>query len=223
MSEMKPFEIARETLKQLTISKLLPTPLNYQAIYNEIASIAQVQPFPADALRDIAQALPAKTSVQQTQRSLLESAIDRMSWDGIKTALVAYGEFVPSSESDKGTAIAPSKSEIESTPVPAPTAELFTQIESLIRCIQPALGTDDENFAERTRDLLTVLKKPETDITTAYLTSTGAAQRTAISPKRVHVFGLKSSVSKGKSARFTRSRGWAHLVYASSLPEPTCG
>ena len=30
--------------------------------------------------------------------------------------------------------------------------------------------------------------------------------------KRVYVFGLKSSVSEGKSARFTFSRGWAHLA-----------
>ena len=48
MNDIKSFEIARETLKQLTTRKLLPTPLNYQAIYNEIAGIAQVQPFPAD-------------------------------------------------------------------------------------------------------------------------------------------------------------------------------
>ena len=31
--------------------------------------------------------------------------------------------------------------------------------------------------------------------------------------KRVYVFGLKSSVSEGKSARFTFSRGWAHLAW----------
>ena len=30
--------------------------------------------------------------------------------------------------------------------------------------------------------------------------------------KRVYVFGLKSSVSEGKSARFTFSRGWAYLA-----------
>ncbi|MHB8950454.1 MAG: isocitrate/isopropylmalate family dehydrogenase, partial [Rhodoferax sp.] len=34
----------------------------------------------------------------------------------------------------------------------------------------------------------------------------------AIGLKRVYVFGLKSSVSEGKSARFTFSRGWAHLA-----------
>jgi diguanylate cyclase len=169
MSEKKPFEIARETLKQLTTRKLLPTPLNYQAIYNEIAGIAQVQPFPVDMLRDIPQALPAKTPIQHTQEGSLTPAISRMNSDGIKTALVAYGEFVPSSDSDKVTAIAPLQIEIESIPVPAPTAEILAQIASLIRCAQPALGTDDENFVEQTRDLLTVLKKPGTDITTAKL------------------------------------------------------
>ena len=46
MSEMKPFEIARETLKQLTARKLPPTPANYQTLYNEIGGIALVPPFP---------------------------------------------------------------------------------------------------------------------------------------------------------------------------------
>jgi diguanylate cyclase len=169
MSEKKPFEIARETLKQLTTSGQLPTPLNYQAIYNGIAGIAQVQPFPAETLRDIAQALPAKTPVQQAQRILLKSAIDRMSWDGIKTALIAYGELVPDSESDKDTASAPLLSETEPIQVAVPTAELLAQIGSLITSAQPALGTDDENFAEQTRDLLAVLQKPGTDLTTAKL------------------------------------------------------
>jgi hypothetical protein len=45
MSEKKPFEIARETLKQLTTQKLAPTPANYQAIYNEIAGIPVIRPF----------------------------------------------------------------------------------------------------------------------------------------------------------------------------------
>ena len=100
MTEKKPFEIARETLKQITTRKLMPTPVNYQAIYNELAGTPTVPPFPADALRDIAQALPAKTPGQQKQRGLLEYAIDRLNWDGVKTALVAYGGFVPPSTAD---------------------------------------------------------------------------------------------------------------------------
>ena len=61
MSEKKPFEIARETLKQLTLQKLPPTPANYLAIYNEIAGIPVIAPFPADILRDISKSLPVKT------------------------------------------------------------------------------------------------------------------------------------------------------------------
>lgn len=68
MSEKKPFEVARETLKQLTTRKLAPTPLNYQNIYNEIAGIPQVPQFPMDTLRDIAKALPTKTPGQQKHR-----------------------------------------------------------------------------------------------------------------------------------------------------------
>jgi diguanylate cyclase len=169
MSKLKPFEIARETLKQLTTRKLLPPPPNYQAIDNELEGIAQVQPFPSDTLRDIAHALSAKTPRQQAQRGLLESAIDRMSWDGIKTALIAYDEFADGSAADNGTVFASPQGETEPIPLSALTAELLAQIGSLIECAQPALGSDDENFAEQTQDLLTVLKKPGTDMTTAKL------------------------------------------------------
>ena len=34
----------------------------------------------------------------------------------------------------------------------------------------------------------------------------------ALCLKRVYVFGLKFSASEGKLARFTFSRGWAHLA-----------
>ena len=33
-SDRKPFEIARDALKQISARKMLPTPANYQAIYN---------------------------------------------------------------------------------------------------------------------------------------------------------------------------------------------
>ena len=95
MSEKKAFEIARETIKQLTQRKLPPTPVNYKNIYNDIAGIPAVDAFPVNELREIAQALPIKTPGQQKQRGLLESSIERMNWDGVKAALAAYGGFVP--------------------------------------------------------------------------------------------------------------------------------
>src|SRR5512133_66252 len=95
MTAKKPFEIARETLKQITARKMAPTPINYQAIYNEVAGVISEPPFPADRLRDIAQALPTKTPGQQRQRGLLDSAIGQLNWDGVKSALMAYGGFSP--------------------------------------------------------------------------------------------------------------------------------
>ena len=52
MSDRKPFEIAREALKQISVRKMLPTPANYQAIYNEIAGAPNDPPFPVERLRD---------------------------------------------------------------------------------------------------------------------------------------------------------------------------
>lgn len=171
MSDKKPFEIARETIKQLTARKLAPTPVNYQSIYNEIAGIPHVPPFPADALRDIAQSLPTKTPGQQKQKGLLEYAIDRLNWDGVKTALVAYGGFVPPA-SDK-TALVDAPVEVaqqeKSASAPALTSEFMQQIGRMIEYALPALGTDDARFTEQTHTLLKALKQPTSDPATLKL------------------------------------------------------
>jgi len=167
MVEKRSFEIARETLKQLTARKLVPTPANYQSVYNEIAGIPSVQPFPADFLRDLSQSLPLKTPGQQKQKGLLDYAIDRLSWDGVKAALVGYGAFAPVVGSDVSTsALAsslPVNAEQPSSNPPALTAEFFAQIARLIEYAQPALGTDDERFVEQTGLLLQAMRKPDAD------------------------------------------------------------
>ncbi len=163
MSEKKPFEIARETLKQLTANKLVPTPANYQAIYNEIAGIPLLAPFPAETLRDIAKALPAKTPGQQKQRGLLEYAIDRMNWDGVKTALVAYGSFAPLTGTDETATPAAPKTGLNAS-APALTTEFLGQMGRLIEYTQPALGNDDERFAELTKALTGALRQAGGDV-----------------------------------------------------------
>jgi diguanylate cyclase len=171
MSERKPFEIARETLKQLTARKLVPTPVNYQKLYNEIAGVPAVLPFPADNLREIAAALPVKTPGQQKQRGLFEYAIDRLNWDGVKSALVAYGGFVPSNaqpESGSGST-AGIATDASSSGAPAITADFLVQIGRLIEYAQPAFGVDDARFGEQTKDLLKVLKQPGSDFATIKL------------------------------------------------------
>jgi diguanylate cyclase len=161
MSEKKPFEIARETLKQLTLQKLPPTPANYLAIYNEVAGIPVITPFPADILRDISKALPVKTPGQQKQRGLLDYAIDRLNWDGVKTALVAYGSFAPLT-GDDSSASTP-KNGLNAS-APALTTEFLGQLGRLIEYTQPALGTDDERFGELSKTLTSALRQSGGDI-----------------------------------------------------------
>ena len=176
MAEKKPFEIARETLKQLTANKLAPTPLNYQRIYNEIANLSNEPPFPADRLRDIALALPTKTPGQQKQRGLLESAIAQLNWEGVKNALMAYGGFSPpaAAPAPAPTATAPTMHTTKSVvavaepaspalTAPALTADFFSQIARMIEYAQPALGQDDERFQEQTKALTTALRQPDAD------------------------------------------------------------
>jgi diguanylate cyclase len=174
MTDNKPFELARETLKQLTVRKLSPTPLNYQRIYNELAKLPNEPAFPAERLRDIALALPTKTPGQQKQRGLLESSINQLNWEGVKSALMAYGGFSPPApapsvgiplvdSSATSTAKPIVAAQMELTPVspPALTADFFGQIARLIEYAQPALGHDDERFNEQTQTLVKALRQPD--------------------------------------------------------------
>lgn len=167
MSEKKSFETARETLKQLTARKLAPTPGNYKSIYNEIAGIPAVEYFPAQELRGIASALQAKTPGQQRQKGLLESSIDRMNWDGVRAAFVAYAGFGGSGADAGGTqGAAPSpiaQMAAPDTSIPL-GPDFLTQMGRLIEYVQPALGTDDERFTEQSKQLIKALKDPGFDL-----------------------------------------------------------
>jgi diguanylate cyclase len=156
MSDKKPFEIAREALKQITARKLVPTPVNYQTIYNEIAGVPNLPAFPEEPLRRIAQALPARNPGQEKQRSLLDYAISQRNWVGVQNALVAYGGFALPGSGDTGPApLAPA-------PVSAPalTPEFFEQIARLIEYTLPALSGDDPRFLEQTQMLMQSLRDP---------------------------------------------------------------
>ncbi len=166
MSEKKSFETARETLKQLTARKLAPTPGNYKSIYNEIAGIPAVEHFPAQELRGIAASLQARTPGQQRQKGLLESSIERMNWDGVRAALVAYASFAGGSGNgaDSVTAGAvPPAAVVTDVPVPL-GPDFLAQMGRLVEYLQPALGADDERFAEQGKQLVKALKQPGFDL-----------------------------------------------------------
>lgn len=164
MTDKKPFEIAREALKLLTVRKLAPTPSNYQMLYSEVAGVPTEAPFPVERLRDISQALPTRTPGQQKQRGLLDSAIAQLNWEGVKSALMAYGGFSPPPLPAAAPVMrAPPVATLETesaVSAPALTQDFFEQIARLIEYSLPALGRDDERFSQQAREVLMALRQP---------------------------------------------------------------
>ncbi|MCY7304712.1 MAG: diguanylate cyclase [Rhodoferax sp.] len=169
-------EIARDTLKQLALRRLAPTPTNYQVIFSEISGTPVEPPFPVEQLRRIAHDLPTRTPGQQKQRSLFEYAVNQMHWDGVYRALVAYGSFgqktgaepsgFGSIDPTEPTAAAKMRPAVAvlSPAAPALTADFLEQIARLIEFARPALGMDDTRFTEQTRELLLVMRQPNADL-----------------------------------------------------------
>lgn len=137
MNEKQPAEIAREALMQLSARKLLPTPANYQASYNEIAHLPNVAGFPEAPMRQIAQALTPRNPEQAKQLGLLDAAIGRRSWREVQDALVAFA----------GSAHAGASRAEHADPATSPTNEdCLKSLAQMIENIAPALGDDDEHF-----------------------------------------------------------------------------
>lgn len=82
-----PSELARETLRQLAMRRVAPTPDNYRALYHEIAGTTAAETFPERSLKTLAGGLPRATPDQARFARQLDSAIGEGSWDGIKTTL----------------------------------------------------------------------------------------------------------------------------------------
>ena len=158
MAEKKPFEIAREALMLLATRKLIPTPDNYQAVFSEIAGTPNVAPFPADALRNIAHALPASHPRQKKQQDLLERAIAQADWKGVQSALVDYTSFPAGGDAKAVVADKPA--------TPLGTGELLEQLARLIENTLPALGGDDVRFADQATQLIKTIREPASELAT---------------------------------------------------------
>jgi diguanylate cyclase len=160
-----PSEIAREVFKQLALRKLLPTPINYQECYNEIANLPNVAGFPEARLRQIALALTARNPAQQEQLDLLDAAIGRHSWQGVEDALVFYDKLGPSTFPN-GQAGAPSVFDGDDVATAATTfvRELLERVAQLIHNMKPALEQDDASFSEQLQDVLKTLRDPAAEL-----------------------------------------------------------
>lgn len=155
-AEKKPVEVLRETLKQLTARRLAPTPINYKLVYNEVAGIPDVQPFPYDALRAVARALPESTPPQITQRAQFEQAVSAGTWEAVQKFLVG----ICASSADAKTASAPSVV----TPLPKGGVDILEPVARLIENALPALGEEDERFSKQIDELLQTIRAPGADL-----------------------------------------------------------
>lgn len=86
-----PFEIARETLKQLAVRRIAPTPDHYLTLYHEIAGSDPTQStFPQHHLRALTTSLPRNSPEQLGLIRRLEEHIRNSNWEGYRSTLCDF-------------------------------------------------------------------------------------------------------------------------------------
>ncbi|WP_415033779.1 diguanylate cyclase [Azonexus sp.] len=86
-----PFDIARETLKQLAVRRIAPTPDHYLTLYHEIAGSDPTQnSFPQHHLRALTAALPRNSPDQLGLIRRLEEHIKSNNWDAYRNTLCDF-------------------------------------------------------------------------------------------------------------------------------------
>lgn len=86
-----PFEIARETLKQLAGRRIAPTPDNYLTLYYEIAGTKPAVTNPLEKpMRELAAGLPRRSPDQLRLARLLDETVKAGHWEDYKKHLTAF-------------------------------------------------------------------------------------------------------------------------------------
>lgn len=81
-------EIAREALRQLAVSRKLPTPDNYRSFYYQIAGGEIIDFFPEKTLKIIIEKLPRNNSNQQQIIQSFETAVSKSDWESLGEILI---------------------------------------------------------------------------------------------------------------------------------------
>ena len=162
MADRPPYEIARETLKQLATRRLAPTPDNYLAIYDEIAGSRSFQPFPDAQLSSIQRVLPAQTPGQKRLLTQFERAIATKDWSALQSVLVGYANLGLNPVAATPVVSEPAAVHI----LPADFAEALAR---LIDNTLPALGEDDARVHDMATQLITFLREPDPPLSTVQL------------------------------------------------------
>ncbi|HRD90740.1 MAG TPA: GGDEF domain-containing protein, partial [Accumulibacter sp.] len=148
--------MARETFRLLSLRKLLPTPANYQACYNEVAKLPNVAGFPEAPMRQLVAALGRlNPAAGERHLAALEAAIGKRSWQGVQEALVAFtaGNKPTGAPADRSEA---SPAKCDGTP--ALLVSLLPPLVQLIENLLPSLCHDDDSLLAQGKQLLQTLE-----------------------------------------------------------------
>ena len=220
MVDRPPSEIARETLKQLAVRRLSPTPDNYQALYEEIAGVRASPVFPQGPLQQILRVLPGQTPAQKRLLGQFERAVKDKDWTSLQSVLVGYANL----------GLNPGKTEPLVPAAVAPTIlpdELAQMLARLIDNALPALGEDDVRMLEMAQQLIKFLREPAPPVSTVQLMLGNFSHRLSFAAEdqaaiRASLLELLHMVFENISALSVEDR-WLHgqteaLMAASTPP-----
>ena len=168
MAQRPPSDIARETLKQLAVRRLSPTPANYQALYDEIAEVRSPVPFPEGPLRYILRVIPGQTPAQKRLLEQFESAVALHDWVGLQNVLVAYAKLGLHPLEASNAEPPPPPGTTTALAVVLPN-ELAEQIARMVEYTLPALDSEDARVHMLGEQLIQFLRQPQPPASTAQL------------------------------------------------------
>lgn len=159
MAERSASELARETLRQLALNRLPPTPENYTRLYEQAAGEPGPASFPQGPLRHVHALLPAQTPGQKRLRDQLGAAIERSDWQGLQQVITAYAN----------AALQPLTHEARPVelPVPPPVQalpdDLTQQLARRFEALSTLLDTQDTKTGQLHQQLMEQLQSPPVD------------------------------------------------------------
>lgn len=91
MTTQNPIEVARETLKQLSLRKLLPTPENFERVYHELAQIPieRDSKLAVQLLRAL-ETLPATSVAARTALSRIKQVTEESRWEQLPQLVIDF-------------------------------------------------------------------------------------------------------------------------------------
>ena len=152
MADRNISDIARETLRQLALRRLPPTPENYQAIYAEIEGGPVHVPFPEAPLRAILRVLPGQTPAQIRLLEQLGAAINRKDWQALQSVMVGYANLGLH-------ATGPALKEPAAEPLAVLPEDLAEQLARLMDNILNTLSEDDARVHDMAVQLVDMLRE----------------------------------------------------------------